>query len=274
MRNLLLVATAVGVVVGGVQTAGAGAPLPTNPFHYAIFALDRVTLGQGAQVDRGDVGVNSSSGEVQMRYRARIAGNAGANTIAPGRNARVAGTMFCNTGPAGSPGCSAITLPLVDTALLPIVNVEAGNDDVKLGANLSSSLAPGKYGKVKLAQKSRLLLASGTYAFRSLTLNRGASLLCDGTCVIGVDDEVQVGDLATISTTTSPADATKLRIEVEFGGARRASFRAYWKSKVDATVYAPNGSIRLGTNGRFTGSFVAREVEVHNRSRVLSEPQP
>jgi hypothetical protein len=147
MRNLLL-ATIAGVLLGGVQTAGAGAPLPTNPFHYAIFALDRVIIGQSAQVDRGDVGVNSSIGEVQMRAKARIAGNAGANTIAPGRNARVNGTMFCNTGPVGSPGCSPVTLPLVDTALLPIVNVEAGNDDVKVGARLSSSLMPGKYGKV------------------------------------------------------------------------------------------------------------------------------
>jgi hypothetical protein len=39
-------------------------------------------------------------------------------------------------------------------------------------------------------------------------------------------------------------------------------------------VYAPAGSIRLGTNGHFTGAFVAKEVEILQRSRVLSEPQP
>jgi hypothetical protein len=181
--------------------------------------------------------------------------------------------MFCNTGPVGPPGCSAVTLPLADNSLLPIVNVEAGNDRVKVGAKLASSLTPGKYGKVRLGTKSRLVLAPGAYAFQSLSILRGASLLCDGVCTIGVSDGVEVGQAAVLST-TDPPDATKLRIDVERDARRHAAFRSHVKSRVDATVYAPAGVIVLGKGGRFTGAFVAREVEVLHRARVLSEPQP
>jgi hypothetical protein len=270
MRYILLLALT--LVLGGAQTAGAGSALPLSPFFYAIFALDRVELGQAAQVERGDVGVNSSTGEVRMRTSARIAGHTAANTIDPGRSARISGGMFCNTGPAGSPGCSAVTFPLVDSSLLPVVNVEEGNDDVKLKAKLATQLSPGKYGKVKLSRNSRLRLAAGAYTFRSIDMLRGSSLLCDGVCNIGVDESVQVGDNCTLSTTDG--DASKLRVDVEFGPSRRAAFRSYYKSKVDATVYAPNGQIVLGTNGQFTGAFVAREVEVLKRARVSSKPQP
>jgi hypothetical protein len=273
MRHVLLAATAATLVLVGARPARAGAGLPSSPFDYAVFALDRVVIHQGAQVDRGDVGVNSSSGEVQMRFGTRIAGNAAANTIAPGRNARVNGTMFCNTGPVGPPGCSPVTLPLADTSLLPIVDVEPGNDNVRVGAKLASTLTPGKYGKVRLGTKSRLRLEPGTYAFRSLTILRGASLLCDGACTIGVSDGIEVGQAATLST-VDPPDATKLRLEIERDARRHAALRSHFKSRIDATAYAPAGIIMLGKGGQFTGAFVAREVEVLHRARVLSEPQP
>jgi len=272
MRNVLLTTIVAAAVLAAAETARAGTALPSSPFEYAIFALDRVVIGQSAVVDPGDVGVNSSSGEVQMRARARIAGSAAAGTISPGRNARIDGAMFCNTGPVGAPGCSVLTLPLVDTSAFPIVTVEAGNDDVKLGPKLATQIAPGKYGKVRLGAKSRLRLEPGVYTFRSIGILRGASLLCDGACTIGVRDTVEVGEGAVLST-TEPVDATQLRIDIQFGAVRRAALRGNARSRVDATVYAPNGIIRLGTNGRYTGAFVAREVEILQRAR-LSAPQP
>lgn len=272
MRNFLL-ATAAGVLLAGVRTAGAGAGLPTSPYDFAIFALEGVELGQGAQVDEGDVGVNSPTGRFILRAQARVAGHAAANSIEPGRNARILGNMFCNTGPVGTPSCQAVTLPLVDTALLPIVTVSAGSQDVKLGPRLSSTIQPGKFGKVKVGTKSRLRLEGGTYSFRSLRIGKGASLLCDGSCTIGVDDAVQIDQSATLST-MGQADARKIRLNIEFGAPSRAALKASAKSTVDATVYAPAGIIRLGTNGRYTGAFVAKSVQVLQRARVVSAPQP
>lgn len=267
MRHLLVSAA----VLAYAATGGA-ASLPTNPFHFAIFAIDGVELGQSAQVDRGDVGVNNESGQVMLRARARVAGNIAAGTVVMGRNARANGDLFCTTGPVGTPGCQALTLPLVDASLLPVVNVEPGAQDVKLGPRLASTLAAGKYRKVKIGTKSQLKLAAGTYTFQSLRIGKGAALLCQGACTIGVDQPVYIEQSGILST-TDPADASKVRINIEFGSPNRAAFFATQKSRVDATVYAPVGIIRLGTNGRFSGAFVAKSVELMQRARVVVDPQ-
>ena len=161
------------LVWGGVLAlAGiARAELPADPFQFALFAVDRVELGQGARVSGGDVGCDLERGRVLLRARSRVSGTVAGDTIQLGRNASATALQCVMLVGTNGPRCQAITFPLVEATTLPPVLIVAGGEDVKLPArSFRDGLAAGTYGRVRIGTSSRLTLAGGTYAFRSLTL--------------------------------------------------------------------------------------------------------
>lgn len=251
-------------------TALAGT-LPTRAFDYAVFGLSDVMIGSFARVDGGDVGCNLDLGSVWLRNRARVSGLVAADTVKLGPNSHAAG-FFCRVveGDVGVT-CGHLTLPL--DGGLQIVRVIPGVRDVKLPArSRQEGLAAGEYGKIRVGTKSRLTLAGGKYDVRSIDVTRGGQILCLAPCTLNVRDQVQLRE-ESILTAPGALDARAIRVNVE-GGGGRAAFRAEARSTVDATVYAPNGRIHLGTNGRFSGAFVGDSVEVLQRARVRSVPAP
>src|SRR5262249_26275656 len=105
--------------------AGVTAPA-TSLSAYAVLALDKVTLRTGVEVDPGDVGANAASGAVALMARAHVSGSVAGNTIQIGSRATAA-QLFCTTLDRQRPNplvCAAMTLPLVDAASLPIVQVD------------------------------------------------------------------------------------------------------------------------------------------------------
>jgi hypothetical protein len=257
------------LVVGMWAPAAAGA-LPASPFEFAVFGLEGVELGQRVRVTGGDVGANV--GRVELGRAARVPGTIAGDTIRLAPNVRTGGLRCVVLERTNGKSCGAVILPLVDGTTLPIVQVISGAEDVRLPARSERNALPaGKYRRIRIGTKSRLTLAGGAYGLRALVLNKGAQLVCETPCTIDVEDGVTVGRDARLSA-AAPLDATAVRVNVDFAGRSRAAFKALARSTVDATVYAPDGIIRLGTNGRFTGAFVGRAVEIRQRAVVTSRP--
>ncbi len=249
--------------------AGAAAPSSTLG-SYAIMALDSLTLRGHVQVQSGDVGCNSPSGTIILNQSARIQGTVAGSRLQLGYHAQ-AGQLFCNTLQLVRPTsltCQAMTAPLVEASALPAVQVSAGRSDVRLKPRGSmTALPPGAYGVVRVGDQGELTLAGGDYAFRSLWVGHRAQLVCEAECHIGVTTSVLLRDDAVLGA-MAPLDARAVRVDVEGGTGTKAAFRAYQRSHVDATVYAPNGAVVLGVNGRYTGAFIGKTVFVYQRAQV------
>jgi hypothetical protein len=250
--------------------AAGGAVAPSTTLGaYAVLALDKVTLRTGVEVDPGDVGANAASGAVALMARAHVSGSVAGNTIQIGSKA-TASQLFCTTLDRQRPNplqCAAMTLPLVDAASLPTVQVDAGKDDIRLSRlGTMGPVAPGAYGIVRLGERATLTLAGGEYQIRSLWLGNGASVVCQAACHISVVENVVMKDNAILGP-LAPLDATAVRVDIK-GGGRTAGFRAYRASTVDATVYAPNGGVVLGMRGRYTGEFIGKTVFVYQNAHI------
>jgi hypothetical protein len=259
---------AVVVLATALELGAVEAPSSTAR-DYAVLGLEKVTLRSGVEVEGGDVGCNGSSGAVSLMARARVTGSVAGNTIQIGQRATAA-QLFCTKLDRQRPNpleCAPMALPLVDGASLPIVQVTPGNDDVVLKRlGTQGPLAPGAYGIVRLGERAEVTLAGGEYQVRSLNLAAGARVVCQAACRIAVAERVVMKDSASLGP-AAPLDATAVRVDVRGGGAA-AAFRAYRRSTVDATVYAPNGGVVLGIRGRYTGAFIGKTVFVFQQARI------
>jgi hypothetical protein len=163
--------------------------------------------------------------------------------------------------------CQAVSVPIVDPANLGLVQVLPGaaNIDLRPGRR-TSALPAGSYGTVRVGARAFLVLAGGTYTFESIRLGTRSRLLCAADCRLGVEGRVRLARTARIGTTTSEGSVA-VRLEVQSGGHEPAVL-AGPASTIDAAVYAPSGTIVLGTAGQFTGSFIGRTVIVGPHAQV------
>lgn len=245
-------------------TAHAGTALPVDPFAYAVFAVSDATLAGAAKVERGDVGVNL--GTLTLGPRVHVADMAAADTIVVKRHGRV-GAFLCNVlTTSGSESCTPLTLPLVPTNTLTLVQVLPGALTVEVGRDGPiAPLPPGDYGSVHVAGGAQLVLTGGAtpYNVRDVRVGPRGRIVCSSACTIAVRDavmlagNVRVGGSATVAA----------RIDVGGSGATPA-FRAGPRAVVTADVYAPAGTLVLGGGGRYTGAFVGHSVKVGPRSKL------
>lgn len=278
MRIFALLLVGGALLAGGLPLGAATAP-STSTRDYAILGISSVVLGGGVvggvQVEGGDVGANSKSGEVQLGPRSRIDGSVVADTIKIGRSAQT-GDMFCaklDRSSSSTPACLAAptSLPLVD--VLPTVQADPGTERITLGRlDVRNGLEAGRYGVVRVGGRAHLGLAGGEYDFRYLRIGRRSELVCEGTaahtCLIRVKDRMVLGERGTI-TGNPPLDARSIRIEVA-GNGPIAAFWSFRRSAINANIYAPNGHILLGGGGRYEGAFIGDTVEVLGRAHVIA----
>lgn len=263
MRGLMVVAGVFGLLY--VAGPARGQELPSSPFRYAVFATGDVTLRDGARAVEGDVG--SNDGTVIVGKRVLVVGSVAGRTIRVRQQART-GSLFCLLldAPAGL-ACDAVTLPLVNPALLPPVQVTPGTTVLRVPPRGSTSPIPaGAYGNVRIGPRGQLVLAGGTYAVRSIRIQPRGELLCAAPCRIGVAETVRLQPDALLGGTDGTR-ADQVRVEV----ARRAQspvFAASPRSNVAAVVYAPGGRIDLRNRGNFAGAFVGSRVVVGNGAIV------
>src|SRR5262249_5132220 len=165
------------------------------------------------------------------------------------------------------PGCSQLTMPLVDPTLLLPIPVTPGTVDVQVAPRSSRApLAPGAYGAVRVGRGSLLQLSEGAYQMRSIRLSPTARLVCLDDCRIGVAENVRLGAMAQLGAVKG-LSADHVRIDVA-AGVLGAAFRAGPRTVVSGTVFAPTGTVLLGPNGDYQGAFVGSTVAVRPPSQV------
>jgi hypothetical protein len=264
MRRMFWWIAAVGWILAAAPWLIAQQPPPTGNA-YTVLGLEEVRIQERVRLEPGHVGANR--GTLHLGARVQIAGSAAADTIRA-RAGVEAERFFCRlaSGPAALT-CEPLSIPVVDAATLPLVQVIPGAAEVRVPAGANATpLAPGDYGVTRVGARGRLTLAGGEYALRSLTIGPRGRLLCAAPCRVRVLERVVVRRRALIAA-TAPYEARDVDIEIEATAEDHPVFAAR-SSSVAAEVYAPNGDIALGADGTYEGRFVGRRVRVGARARV------
>ncbi len=259
---------------------------PSKAGSYAVFGLDSVTLRAKVTVEGGDVGVNAPAGILTLMRRAQVDGAAAATTVRVGQQAG-AEALFCvghepvgPTEPSGTTAgamdadatgvvCGPMTHPVLGAASFPVVQAHPGTERLRVEpAAFLGPLDPGAYGPVRVGDMARLELAGGEYDFRSLWVGYRSQLTCRQACTIRVARYATIRERAVLGAET-PTDAGSMRLEIAGGRGSSAAFRVYRRATVNAVVYAPNGGVVLGMNGRYNGSFTGKDVLIYQHSQVI-----
>src|SRR5262249_31138369 len=125
-------------------------------------------------------------------------------------------SLFCLLlkGGSGTLFCQAVTLPVVSVVQLPPVQVIPGTTTVKVPQKGSTSPIPaGAYGDLRIGSRAVLVLAGGSYVFKSIKVNSRGQLLCAAPCQVGVANTVKVKSKAVLGG-TSGTRAEAVRVNV------------------------------------------------------------
>jgi hypothetical protein len=269
-RTMAVAALAVGVLWADVGHAQRGEP-PTSPFGYAVFSLGNILLRDGVRAIDGDVG--SNNGTATVGKNVLVAGSVVGRTIKL-RSGAKPDSLFCLLlqGKVSNQACQAVTLPVVNTTDLPGVQVIPGTTPVKVPQGSSTSPIPaGAYGKVMVRSNATLMLAGGTFVFKSIQVGSRGQLLCADACQIGVADTVRLKPNAVMAG-TSGTRAEQVRVNVA-KTSKNTVFSAGKQATVFAVVYAPGGRVELGNHGNFVGAFVGSVVNI-DKGAIVQAPRP
>ncbi len=262
MRHMLVLV----VVAGGLLAPSPGGA-DERTLHaledYAILARDTVKIGAGSTVESGHVG--AISGSIELGRNAYVNGNVAADTVELDRGARAA-TVNCRFIQAtDATSCTPLDLPVADLNNLRLAQPPLGAVDIDVPRRTRSApVASGEFGSVTVNGSADLMLEGGAYAFRTLTVHPRGKVVCRSKCAIRVQDAVLLRQRAALVPGTG-LDARAVRLDLEGSG---KVFTARPLTVVQATVYAPQGTVFLGRRGKFEGAFVGRSVVTGTSAKV------
>jgi len=266
LRAMVVAALAVGVLWADVGHAQRDGEPPTSPFGYAAFSLGDILLRNGVRAIDGDVG--SNNGTATVGQNVRVAGSVVGRTVKL-RSGALPDSLFCFLlqGKVSNQACQALTLPVVSTSDLPPVQVIPGTTLIKVPKGSSTSPIPaGAYGNVRVASNATLVLAGGTFVFKSIQVGSHGQLLCADVCQISVAETVTLMSNAVLGG-TGGTRAEQIRVNVA-KTSKNTVFSAGQRTTVSAVVYAPGGRVVLGNRGNFVGAFVGGTVNVDQAAIV------
>jgi hypothetical protein len=257
----MLLRVVLGMMVLGPVLATAQETPPADPAAWAVLGRDAVTLGPRNRI-AGPAGV--TGGELRLKRAARVSGAAAGESIRLAGGAKVGG-LFCILVVGGQTSCSPPPDPLVDDALLPVVQATPGGQDITVPRRARRlELVPGRYRDITVGAGSELRFAPGTFDVRSVKLAPGARILCLGDCDIEVRRGFQLGARGRVEAAPGAVAAITLRVQ----GDRASLVRLGARSRVTADVYAPTADVRIGQRARITGRIVGDTVTTAGRVRV------
>ncbi|MCI0581833.1 MAG: Ig-like domain-containing protein, partial [Chloroflexi bacterium] len=169
-----------------------------------------------------------------------------------------------------------LDLPVFDLLPLFIAQPPApGSPDVDVPQDGFAVLPPGDYGDVTVGRDGTLVFSGGQYNVRSIDADRGAALLFRGPALVRVegrlssDRDVVVGPEAGSGT---PVNELVFYVAGLNGGLGPLDFplaaELHHDNDFQASIYAPNGTLRIGHFSDVTGAFLARDVLVENQARA------
>jgi hypothetical protein len=251
----------VGVMVLLVSVARAQETPPADPSAWAVLGRDAVTFGPRSRIT-GPAGV--TGGELRLKHAARVSGAAAGESVRLAGAAKVGG-LFCILVVGGNAACNPPPDPLVDDALLPVVQATPGGQDIDVPRRARRlEVVPGRYRDVTVGGGSELRLAAGVFDVRSVKLGPGARLLCLGNCEVEVRRGFQLGAGARVEAAPGVAATITLRVQGDNAGLVKLGAR----TRLTADVYAPTAEVRIGARTRITGRVVGETVTTAARVRI------
>jgi len=266
MRQL---AVWLGLVVAVTGRSALAAP-PTDAMAYAVLGTERVSIGVKGRV-QGDVGCLSTT--LAVGAGTKVTGVAAAQAITLGKNARVAGGVFCATVEGSTDACMALPSPLVPPPTIVLVGAPS-NTDVSVAKRSKSTtpLAPGVYGALTVGGAAEMTLAGGTYQFESIDVASRGKLLCRAACDVTVRTRVSVGQATQLG---AAKDVASSGIVFRIAGQNASTgFAAKSRAKIRGSIYAPNSGVSIGSASNLTGAIVGGDVQVGSRARLAAATAP
>jgi len=264
---------------------------------YAVVGLNSVLLEESA-TSRGDIAVVYAAPgpflgpvhQLTLEAGARVEGSVVAHGIQLAAGAAVDGAIRAIM-VAGHPTRQLRTdqtLRFPRPLELPVFpRFIPGQERVDVTAGTIRSIRPGSYGSLTVAGRSGagtavIVMEPGTYDFEQIELGPGARLECAAACEIRIENHLSAGDAAYLG--PAPRKGVNTADMVVFvGGLDGQTGR--WRedppavaladaSVVEARLYVPNGTLRLGARARVTGRLVGRDVLLGRGATVVADGRP
>lgn len=262
----------------------AAAVLATNSVH-----MSRNTLVTGNVVaNEAASGPTLKAGfELGLDRDSRVVGAVAADSLRLDAGASVTEDASYNTlsngGTIGGPLHTPLALPVF--ALLPAFHTAAprpGAPDVVVGAGQTVNLPAGDYGLLDVAASGRLVLTGGVYQVREIVLRNGtvcpacAALDFSGPADVRLVERLNAGSFSrTGPETGSDVDASEIIFYVAgingttgALGATPPASQVERGSTVQANVYSPNGSVRIGRDSTVVGALLGRDIGLDQGTTV------
>jgi len=251
---------------------------------FVLLGSEGVWVEQNGVVVDGDVGANISSPGPYLAKGSEVTIGIGATILDPG--SRVLGDsvyiknggqiydVYYNEldglGEVLGQQFTPLDLPLVGAFPdLPVFSPGAQSFDVPQNGSLT--LDPGAYGLLKARMGSAVTFTGGVYEFAEWDVGENVVLYFQAPSEIRIAGRLAVdqGSYLGPAPDSTGLDARDIVIYVSgvngnsgnLGGTPKAA-KFGIATEIHANVYAPNGTLWLRQNGRFTGAFLARWVDL------------
>ncbi len=259
---------------------------------FAIFGLNSIWLRNGVRIKSGDVGAqgNNSTSCVINGYEVALGGSVRVSDALKVVGHRVfldpASSVWdveYNTLAGGGEIRGEQETPLIHPiwedvlTYWPTVFEPVGGDPqpiTVLSQDETTKLKPGTYGNVVLGSHASLFLepgeegAPGLYHFKNLTLGSHSVLTTGGSVEIKIDGRIESGSAK--STYIGPQTGTGFDakdVKIFVAGEPIAVLLGQGQ-QIKANIFAKNGSIVTGEGCVLTGSFIAKDVTIGQKSTV------
>lgn len=256
---------------------------------FSVFASNSIWVMAKAIIRSGYLGVRNSSPGLWLDSEVEIAIGAGAraeegvkifgDSIRLLPNSSVDDVYYNQMKSHGTIRGDSVTplaLPLpVDFPSLP--QITPGSKDIIVKDRATTTLAPGKYGTVKIGNNATLKLFGGIYHFKDLTLTAKSSLQCLAPSEVRIKKRASSGPEAYIgplkSSKTLKAKDVKLYIAGNNGSPRDllslpTAAEIGVDNVVKANMIVPNGTLKIQPKSELTGSFMGKGVIVGVGTKV------
>ena len=260
---MVMVAVATGALAGVAR-----AQPPTDVLQYAVFGIQRTSVGARARVD-GDVG--SLVEGLTIGHAARVSGVAAAPTVTLRRRGRATGGYFCGTLSGSTEPCMALPTPLIPPPTIVIATPGTIIVSAPKGTGDTGPLPAGSYGRLYVHRAAVLTLAGGSYQFASINVATRAGLTCSTACDITVQKKVVLGQSARFGAGDG-VKASDVVVSIA-GQGESTALASKNRTTVRGMIYAPSATVQLGPAARTVGAIVGNVVTVGPRARCKDPGQ-
>lgn len=210
-----------------------------------------LTFGKEAQQE---VNYISKADTISMDKNSKILGKAYANEYKLKHNSQI------------SERITAIgSLPLLPKFLFGTTS------ETNVFARKNTTLEPGSYKSILVLPGIQLNLREGYYQIKSLYLNYKSSIICNGTCVITLKNDLIT--LPNTLITAASGDPKDLLIY-----SQNADYRLWIfskpaviignKSNLNANIYSPYGTIVINDRASIKGTLIGKDISIGTKVKI------